>query len=352
MRWFWNINRTPESRATYTDASVLMLLNNAMQNAVDPHALAATEAATGLISRAFAAAAVSGHFQQTDALTPAVMGQIGRSLIARGEWLAQIEVETDGILRLIPAAGWDVQGGSPDERSWTYALDLAAPSGQTHVSLTSDSVVHIRINASPSQPWKGRSPVDLASASASLAAATEKNLTSESKIPSSRIAPFPGGLDQGRDQYHKLLATGGVHAVSSAMASVAHTSGQEPATRWAPQILGAAPTDSMVALRSETASHILAACGIPVELFLASEGTGAREAYRRFLHGTVTPLARVVAVELGNKLDIPNLQFNFDSLFASDIASRARAFQSLVGGGMNLIEAAGLAGLKEVAEAA
>ena len=39
------------------------------------------------------------------------------------------------------------------------------------------------------------------------------------------------------------------------------------------------------------------------------------------------------------------MQLNFDSLMASDISGRARAFQSMVGGGLDVAKAAALSGL-------
>ena len=75
-------------------------------------------------------------------------------------------------------------------------------------------------------------------------------------------------------------------------------------------------------------------------------GTGGasalREAWRQFLHGSVAPVARQVQYELRSKLDSPDLSLNFDSLFASDLSGRARAFQSMVGGGMDIAKAASL----------
>ena len=79
------------------------------------------------------------------------------------------------------------------------------------------------------------------------------------------------------------------------------------------------------------------------------EGTAQREAFRRFLHATVQPLARLVERELTEKLDAP-ITLNFDGLFAADLSGRARAFQSMVGGGMELAKAAALAGLMESEE--
>ena len=118
-----------------------------------------------------------------------------------------------------------------------------------------------------------------------------------------------------------------------------------PSRDYVPSRIGADPPMSLATLRSDAALAILAACGVPVELAVAGDGTGQREAWRRFLHGTVQPLAACVAGELAAKLDTPSLALSFDRLFASDLSGRARAFQSMVGGGMAVDQAAALAGL-------
>ena len=123
-----------------------------------------------------------------------------------------------------------------------------------------------------------------------------------------------------------------------------------PRGDWETRRLGANPPQSLDMLRSSSARHVLAACGVPVELVAASEGTGAREAFRRFLHATIAPAARLVELELSAKLD-QDVRLSFDSLFASDLSGRARAFQSLVGGGMKVAKAAALAGLMEESQA-
>ena len=78
----------------------------------------------------------------------------------------------------------------------------------------------------------------------------------------------------------------------------------------------------------------------------ASEGTSQRESFRRLMHATIAPLARIVAEELSAKFET-DISLSFDSLFAADLSGRARAFQSLVGGGMDLAKAAALSGLME-----
>ena len=96
---------------------------------------------------------------------------------------------------------------------------------------------------------------------------------------------------------------------------------------------------------------VLAACGIPPELMSGqAQGTAAREAFRRFLHATVTPILAGMAAEAAHKLDKPGLQFDTTGLFASDLSGRARSFQSLSGGGMDIERAAALSGLMEPEE--
>ena len=75
-----------------------------------------------------------------------------------------------------------------------------------------------------------------------------------------------------------------------------------------------------------------------------AQGTAQREAYRQFLFGTVAPLGRMVASELSVKLNTP-IRLDWEELRASDIAGRARAFGTMVTGGMDLDKAAALSGL-------
>ena len=60
---------------------------------------------------------------------------------------------------------------------------------------------------------------------------------------------------------------------------------------------------------------------------------------------TFEPVARVVASELGAKLDVPGLAFDFSALFASDLQGRSRAMKALVQSGLPLADAVSLTGL-------
>ena len=60
-------------------------------------------------------------------------------------------------------------------------------------------------------------------------------------------------------------------------------------------------------------------------------------------------MADIMAYELSIKFE-SEFSMSFDKLFASDLATRARAFQSLVGGGMEVERAAALAGVLSVGD--
>ena len=56
-------------------------------------------------------------------------------------------------------------------------------------------------------------------------------------------------------------------------------------------------------------------------------------------------MGKIALTELRAKLDTPVLSFDWSGLYAADLVGRARAFQSLVKGGLAVGEAAGLSGL-------
>ena len=331
----------------YEDPLVAALLGRSQFAAkANPDQLAAVEASASMVSRAFALAELSPSTAATRAVSPALLAMVGRAFIAKGEFLAVIEADPMTGLVLHPASHWDVQGGHRRE-TWRYRADLQGPSRQSSVSRPYSSVLHPRINVEAAKPWRGQSPITKAGLSAGLAAQAEKILTAEAKIPPSRIAPHPGGSgDNAADSLKDFLSnlrSGGITGFR--LGHFAQADGMTPGSALAPQRVGADPAAGLVSLRSDAAGEIFSATGVPIELFRASDGTGAREAYRRFLFNTVLPWAELIAEELADKLDAPGLALKFDRLFASDLSGRARAFQSMTGGGMEVAKAAALSGL-------
>ena len=95
----------------------------------------------------------------------------------------------------------------------------------------------------------------------------------------------------------------------------------------------------------KSALAVLNVCGVPVSLATDADGTSQRESWRRFVMGTIEPVAALVVEELARKLDTPTLALDFSGLWAHDLAGRAVSFQKLVAGGVEPTKALALAGL-------
>lgn len=351
----WEIRRL-ETRAAdgggaYENALIQAILSRAEGATLAiPDASAAVEAAAGLVQRAFMAAELSGAPGYVlDALHPEVMGAIGRALIRRGEWAGNIDVSRSGRLTLAPAHTIDVRGGHrPD--SWTYRLTLAGPDTfTTRFDVPAAAVLHFRAAVDPERPWRGVGPVQAATLAGRLLAALTAALGDEAAGPRGHLLPIPktDGQDDTVTALRKDLGSlkGSVALVES-MADDWQTSGQgyRP-TEWTPRRIGANPPEPLVPLLDQAGRDVLSAVGINPALFAGRDGTAAREAWRQFLFGLVAPLGRVVEREIREKLHAPALKVDWSELRASDLAGRARAFQSMVGAGMDPAKAAGIAGL-------
>ena len=351
---FWGFGREKRSAVdtvsstAYVDARLAAILAAAQgDSAADVNAIAAAEIASGLWGRAFASARVEPDTIATRAITPATLELIGRELVRKGEALFLLQVR-GGTLAMMPVSWWDTYGSYLPE-SWTYQITLAGPDETYTMRVRGDRLVHARYGCTPTEPWRGVSPLAHARTTSDLASMIEHRLAQEATAPAGQILPVPGAAAD-----PQTIALGGtLKNLKGRLGLVPSMSGNwSGAKQDAPRMdyetrrLGANPPASLDMLRSSSARHVLAACGVPIELAESSEGTGAREAFRRFLHATITPAARLVELELSQKLDVP-VKLDFSGLMASDLSGRARAFQSLVGGGMDIAEAAALAGLME-----
>ena len=345
MRWPW---QTEQRDSSFTDSLIAQIVSQASgATLAKPAATGALEASASIIARCFAAAVVAGPPHFVAALGPSVMSMIGRSLIRQGEVLFAIEIR-DGRVVLIPAASWDVEG-EHDPASWSYRLVLGGPSRLTTLEpVPSEAMIHVRLQSDPQQPWRGVSPLASAALAGRLSAETVMALADEASGPRGFLLPTP--VDGGDPSISALKSD--IRALRGKVALVESTSSgwaadgsqQRPKGDWESRRLGAAPGAPLIQQAELASREIYSACGIPLGIVTASEGTSQRESFRRLMHATVTPLARIVAEELSLKFET-DIGLNFDSLFAADLSGRARAFQSLVGGGMDVAKAAALAGL-------
>lgn len=353
MRWIDRLlGRKEETRASYTEAAIQAIA--AGTESADSSALmtATVQAAADYYARAFAGARVHGPDVFTRALGPAVRADMARRLMIEGEAVWHIAVSDLGDVRLHEAAvGWTVYGRGPDAATWRYHIGLPGPTGERTLTVPAEAVLHPRYATEANQPHIGLSPLRLAANSAKLLGSLEALLAGETSAPHGYLIPAP--LDQidnldalkndlrlmaGRTALVPSMAKGWGEGASATFS---------PRTDWAPNRFGANIPETLILLREGVQRAVYAAMGVPAELMsLPSGGTEAREAWRRFLHGSIAPLGAILEQELQAKLDA-SVRLDFESLYASDVSGRARAFQSMVGAGMDVTQAASLSGLME-----
>ena len=195
----------------------------------------------------------------------------------------------------MPVSWWDVYGSYLPE-SWEYQITLAGPDETYTMRVRGDRLLHARYACTPTEPWRGVSPLAHSRTTSDLAAMLEHRLSEEVTAPADQVLPVPASATD--PQMNTLKASlrtlrGKLGLVPSMGGDWSGARQDAPRGDWETRRLGANPPASLDMLRSSSARHVLAACGVPVELVEASEGTGAREAFRRFLHATIAPAARL-----------------------------------------------------------
>lgn len=323
--------RGMETRS-YTDLQLERVRASVTTGNPDASGLDVVQASAGVWARGMAVAEIMPDTMVTRLITPGLLHDLGRSLVLYGEALWLIENRPSGLI-LNRAAYWDVWGAG----NWNYRVTIPEPSGTRTRNVGADSVIHVRINADPAEPWRGRSPVALSSTTTTLAAEVESHLRDEASANHGYVIPAPlGGLSKADNAEIRsdLKNLRGNTAMVPAMESFGDGRPGSAPGNWQPQRIGMNPPQTVVVLRQQVGTGVLGVCGVPSELIAGrAEGTGRRESWRQFLHGTLQPVADILAAELAEKLEMP-VTVSFDRLFASDVQGRARAFQSLVGGGV------------------
>ena len=231
----------------------------------------------------------------------------GRALIRRGEIVFLIRSTATGWI-LTPAETVQVHGGD-DPRTWVYTLTLTGPSNSRTVRVGSDRVIHWRWGTDPAQPWRGISPLAAAGETSRMLAESTSHLADEASGPRGHLIPLgtdPGDDDdEGTSPVATLTKRIGSLRGAAALVESIRNQGEglpvgAPTRDWVPNRLGADPPDALVDLSDKASRAVLAACGCPPELMSGdSQGTAAREAFRRYLHATVTPLLDGMAREAG-----------------------------------------------------
>ena len=322
-----------EKRQAEADSNYTQIITDALVDAaigdMSGAYVGALEIAAGALSRAFASADVSGpDAVQFDSWT---MAQIGRALVEEGDSLWWYD-RSSATLRRVRNYSF--------LSNRQYALNF--PNG---TQMQTSDVFHVRWNISLDNGF-GLGPLSLARNLQRMCQLLETSIAAESSAAVGYLLPIPtDGQSATVENLRKDIADlkGKIAVIETARQGWGQGVQQGPRREFELQRLGPSiPASSVDAWQAATHT-ILAACGYPVQLAVNTDGTSQREAWRRYLHGTVAPLARLVeqaAIESGFAIEI-----SFEQLFASDIQGRARAFKSLVDGGMPLEQAAATSGI-------
>ena len=353
MRWPWQ--HRPEKREAsggYTEIIGRLIEAQAAGSTQQASATAATEAAAGLLSRAFASATVAGPADIAEAVSPQCLALIGRDLVRVGESLHVIRMTERGV-RLIPCSTWYWEGNS-DPADWLCTATAYGPSGSSTWRVPWSSVIFCSWGAPTARPYHGLSPGTWAADTSRLHANAERGLANEAGGPSALLLPIPEGHDAGSDGDDDTLAQlradiaaakGRALLLETTASGYGEGRANAPQRDWQQARLGPAPTEHMVALADAAFQRMLAAAGVPPSLFLDSDGTSQREAIRRYHMNVVLPLARVLETELRTKLDAA-VRLRFDN-YAMDLVSRAQVVDKLVKAGVALPVALAAVGLAE-----
>ena len=218
-------------------------------------------------------------------------------------------------------------------------------------------VAHLTYMVDPVRPWSGRPPWASASLSGTLLAGIERQLAGEAGSASGYILPTPDVGDRGQEgedadeeddpltTLRRDLAGAGGRTVlaSTTAAGYGAGPGAAPSKDYKPERFGFAPPETAIEARRDVERSILAACGVPPVLANhAAPGTSMREAWRQMTVGTVDPLATIISDQLSEALGV---KVSLSMPRAADVATLARAVQSLTGAGMSVEDAREVVGL-------
>ena len=333
----------PTERRSYSSTIIEALTAAASgSTAVSVLTTGAVASCALLWGRALASATVDGPPSAVSALAPSALFQIGHDLARHGE--AVFRIGPGG--RLDPAGGVTVTGGA-DPDSWQYRVDLIGPTMTEQRTIPAAGVVHIRHAPDPTMPWRGRSPIAVASATGRLAAGLESALSDEANnAPRAVVVPIPEGPHDAQALADTIQGSRGRLNLPETTAAGYGDRAGAPARDWRPARFGPDPPAPLVALRGAVEASVCACYGLaPVLLGGVGDGTLAREAWRRASVATFAPLAGLVAEEISAKWDVP-VALAFAELKASDRAGNARAYRSLRDAGMDDSDARRLSGLE------
>ena len=296
-------------------------------------ATAALEASSSLVVRCLAAL-VEEPANLAAAVTPALLAQIGRSLIRSGESVWAIDIDPTGRVRLGVAGHHDPYGGA-DPDTWAYRISEYGPSLTRTRMMPAASVLHVRYPHRPDPAVVRRRAV---AGSPHRRAALGRGLDGAGRRivrPSGLAASLAGGR---RRSDRRDLEGGHPHLAGSrghGRIRQDHASGrrrQRPAGRLEAAATGRAPPGAAgVAARLRVPRGPVGVRRPGVPIHRCRRDGPARELPPAPAY--CAPASRWHhSAGARREARASNRAQGLDRLFAADLSGRARAFQSLVGG--------------------
>ena len=244
----------------------LASMYNAVSGAVVTGGVAAVEAVAGRVSRLMEVARVSGGPRAEQALTPTVLGMIGRSLIEWGESLHFLKYRMGpggAEFYLCPAQhNWTVYGGT-DPEAWVVSATLSGAMTVYEATASRAAWLHVIRDADPDSPWLGVSPLQRASVSSQLARMAEDALVAEMRQPTMALIPLPqgGNIDTATLRNDIQSKAHQVAFPTTTAAGFGAGRSSAPLTDWKPQRLKPMPDASLVALSDSASARVVALLG-------------------------------------------------------------------------------------------
>ena len=350
MRWFPNIfasavpppNEGERAAGGFTDLKVSELERIAGGTG-GAETLAVAVSAASLWERTCSALAIEDGGEFAAALTPHLLGIVGRSLAVYGNAVFAI-VTQGGKIALIPASGYDIVGG-PNPTTWRYRLDLMGSTLSDVIRTDAGSVLHFRVGADGTSPWHGTAPLRRSASTMILARRLEIALADEMTVPISRLLGV-SGQKVGAERIMDGLCHGPGRAAFHIF--------QGP-ENGKPSRVGPEPTENEVELREQISDQIYALFGISPLLFsTGADGQSLKEAKRLFLSTTLRGLVSMMEGEIAMKLMAPGVRLSMSPMFITDeetaalsVSRRASAFAKLTAGGVAMERALKLVGMEE-----
>ena len=331
--------------------------------AIRAGSLAASELATGLLSRALAGVTVEGPPNRTQALTPRILDMSARGMVNRGEAMYLVGMRGRSPV-LLPAYGVVTVGGA-DPESWRYQLDLSAVNGSEHRVVGRDQVMHLQWSADPLSPWHGVSPFD--HTAAKIAALIERGLVQETSQPSGSLLPvevdppfgLPGSAGRTAVGHSPHNVEDELETVEQAVRSLMDPlrsggfaawpmrtpTGTGPNQRGVAARFGADPPQFLVMLMQTIFEQCVAACGIPRALVFGSDGAAARAGQAHYQASVVVPILRHISEEASRALDADIRLRPGVIRSPADLRERSLVVKNLVAAGVGSAEAMTVADL-------